>query len=401
MTTAADIRFRPRPLGEAEKFFAAREVALTYILRVEGNLDIEVLRRAFDALVVQNPVLKARVVDNVLEPRDSVELPFEVRTGDPDEFSNGYVKPFKQNEFLARVEVVQDGAVADVGLTLSHVIADGNAAVTFLGGLWANYTSIVEAGAPLAITPRSIPFGPQHVIDPATVPPLAGLPVAAEFLAPASHLAAGSSAPVREIIRLTRAETTALAARVRELGATVHTAVTGAVLATERSLIPQDGPLPMLVRSSVDFRALLPTPIEVLDGTNFFGIVMTGVNVAKSDSVLTVGEEVIADMRAHVADGSVQYGSVRPWPTKELEAVAPPVSYITNVGRIPAFTLPSDLRGTRMGFLKLYLPAKASMYGVFTYAGELTIDISLPSAGLDEAGRAELVRGIRDRLLNV
>ncbi|MFI9402968.1 hypothetical protein [Nocardia sp. NPDC052316] len=389
-----------RPLGAFEKYFAGRRMALKYGVLAVGELDIDRLRTAFAALTDRNPVLYARIGQDgdqyYLEPRAPYMVPFEVRRGDPEEFLAAPADPLDQSEHVARLQVVQREDVAAVGITFHHSVVDGNAAGALLHEFWANYTALVETGELVASPPRPIPFGPHQLLDPADAPTVPAPPP--EFISPATHLNGAASSPRVETIVLSAETTSAILAAVRARGTTMHAAVAGAVIAAERSLIDTAGPVPMVVRSSVDFRALLPAPIDVLDITNGVGVVCTGQFVGSRDTPLALGETVVEDIKARIADGRAMYSSIGYFPTPQMAAEAAPVSYISNVGRIPEFETPAELVITDIRFGGPGRPTNAAMYAVYTYRGRLTIDVVQPAEGISVARQHQLTTRIIDLL---
>ncbi|WP_433656544.1 phthiocerol/phthiodiolone dimycocerosyl transferase family protein [Nocardia sp. CA-128927] len=400
MTVNTHVAGQERQLGELEKSFALRRMALKYATLAIGRLDLDRLRAAFVALTEHNPVLYSRIRQDgeqyALQLRAAYAVPVEVHAGDPHAFLHEPVRPLDQSEHVARLEVVQHDATAAVAITLNHVVADGNAALALLAELWSDYTALTHGIDLRGRPPRAIPVGPQHLLDPADTPPL--LLPDAEFLNSATHLNRKSSLPRHTIVSFTPEQSAEIVDTVHTKGVTVHAAVSGAVLAAERSLIDEGGPVPMLSRCSVDFRALLPTPIPVLDITNAAGIVLTGQFVDRHDAPLMLGQRVTDDIRARVADRRAIYSSLDPVMSPEMEADLPPISYISNVGRIPPFETPADLSITDMGFGGLGQATNWAMYTVSTYDRQLKLAVTQPADGITEDAQQELVAGIVDRL---
>ncbi|ASF07019.1 hypothetical protein NBRGN_108_00080 [Nocardia brasiliensis NBRC 14402] len=392
-----------RSLGDLEKSFAERRAVLKYGMPAVGRLDIDRLSAAFIALTDRNPVLYARIGQAgdryYLEPREPYAVPFEVSDGDPDEFLSAPVDPLDQSKHVARLQVVRRGDVATVAFTFNHAIADGNAAAALMGKAWANYTTLVEVGELSAATPRPIPVGPHQLLDPHDAPPLQPPPT--EFQSPATHLTGVTSLPRLTTVQLDTDRTTGIIEAVRARGITMHAAVAGAVLAAERSLIDRAGPVPMLVLSTVDFRALLPVPIDVLDITNGIGSVVTGQLVGPDDPPLRLGETVVSDIRARVADGWAVYSSIGFFPTPQLQAAAPPISYIGNVGRIPELKVPAELAIIDVRLGSPSFPTNAAMYLVYGYGGRLTISVLQPADGITEARQQQLTDRIIDGFTNL
>lgn len=396
-------RYQARPLGEFEQVWAQMHISFRYGMRAEGALDLVALQAAFTELVRRNPVLAAHLeetADGFMLVPSGRELCIEVRQGDPDAFQDSADEPLDQTQQLVRLQVIQRGDDAMVVGTLHHSIADGNAAFALLAELWANYTAIVSGAAPGHFEPRPIPIGPHNVLDLADAPPM-GPPGGPEFFSPATFLNGKGGGCRRSLLVLSPAHTSAVARFAKARNSTVHAVLAGAVLAAERTMIDEPGALPVLVRSSVDVRGLLPTPIEVLDGTNFVGMVLTALHVDLDDDPMTLGTKVVDDIRAGIADGSALYSSMQPLPAPEIMDNLPPVTYISNVGRIPLFVTPDSLRVTaiRMGILPL--GSNSTMYMVSTYNGELTIDVITPIDGISEAGHERLFAAVRDQLADI
>lgn len=399
---ATDSELRSRPLGELEKFFAIREMATTCGMRTVGDIDLAALEQAFAALAQQNPVLYGRVVEGpggfVLEQCEPRALPFTVRAGVPDEYLEEFSPPLDQRQFLARLDVVHAGTDAAVSLTFNHTVADGNASGAMIMQFWANYTSIVRSGFPLDIPSRPVPFPPEAVLHAADGPPIVR-PAAGDAPPSVTPLTGAVSHLARFRITLSKSETDALVHFAKNAATTVHAAVAGAVLVAERSLITADGPQLLLAMSSVDFRAALPRPIDVLDGTNFVGMVISGVAVDKNDAPIAIGRQVVDHIRAEVEAGRPMYGALQPALPPEEMTTLPPMSFISNVGRIPAFVTPAELQITDLRFIMPNQPRPGLMYAVFTYGGRMYIEVTYPADGLSPERVGQLRQAVTGNLV--
>ncbi|MGV0635027.1 hypothetical protein ABQE69_13180 [Mycolicibacillus trivialis] len=375
--------------------------AITYYALADGALDPLVMRRAFAALAEHNPVLCGSITVEgeqfVLRRGRPRPLPFSVAAGDPGQWFAGWSQAVDQTRDLARLDVVTDDHRTAVGLTVHHAIADGRAGFALLGELWSAYTELLS-DRHLDRAVRAFPRSLETAI-----PSVAGQPADPPDLAaftdlPRSPLTGAASVQGQFAIELTTAQTAALRDDARSQGVSVHGLLSGATLAAERSLIEGDGPELLLTSSAVDLRASLPKPMAPLDGTNIIAVIPDAIVVDPSTPPAEVGRAVVDRINAERTSATVLSRSLLAPIDLNLLLAAPPMSFITNVGRVSAMATPPGVEITDLRFAFPNQVTKSLTYVVTGWQDRLRIDVLHPLLGLPPT-RAEELRAALATLL--
>jgi hypothetical protein len=389
-----------RRFGHLESYYSKKELTIRLAALVDGRINIELMKAAFTALAAGNPVLRSTVRQDdegyFLQTSDSDIPPTFVGCGDPLSFVNELSAPIDQTTHLAELAIVQGKDETGVALTICHNIADMTALGAYFRELWENYTKLVAYGVIVDHQIRAIPNGPEHWLDPNDAPVMPP-PLEGEFVEPVSIVSGAMSVRDRIQLEFSEATTSALRQLTKQQGTTVHAAVTGAVLTAERSLIAQEGPVPMALRSSVDLRRRLKNPVQPLEATALLGQVMTQLLVDRDELPLAVGSRVVEDIRSHIDDGTAIYSSVQP-----TDAYRPPISYAVNGGAIPEIPTPdhTEIKKIVFGNSK-HIEYRALTYASWTYAGRLIIDIGVPHKAMSQASRTELANKIQEGIESI
>lgn len=385
-----------RPLGGTETMFAMSGTAITYYALATGVLDASVMQRAFDMLAHHNPVLSASISvedqEFVLRRGRRRALPFSVDAGDPQQWFTGWSQPVDQTRDLTRLDVVTDDHATAVGLTVHHAIADGRAGFALLAELWSTYTELLAGrhlDHPVRTFPRPLEVavrpGSDQAEQPAEPTDLVGLTDL-----PRSPLTGATSVQGQFAIELTAAQTAALRDDARAHGVSVHALLSGATLVAERSLIDGDGPELLLTSSAVDLRAALPTPMAPLDGTNIIAVIPDAIVVDRRTPPAAAGRAVVDRINTERTSATLLSRSLLGPIDLNLLLAAPPMSFITNIGRVPAMATPP---GTEITDLRFAFPnqiTKSLTYVVTGWRDRLRIDVLHPLLGLPPARAAEL-----------
>jgi hypothetical protein len=389
-----------RRFGQLESYYSRRGLTIRWAALVDARIDTELMTAAFDALADRNPVLRSIVRKDddgyVLESRDSNTLPVCVSDGDPAIFVKRLSPPIDQTSHLVELAIVHDKENAGVALTICHNIADVSALTAYFTELWGNYTELVTHGVIADRQIRPLPNGPEHWLDPADAPAMPA-PLEGEFVQPASIVSGVASVRDRIQLEFSEATTSALRQVTKELGTTVHAAVSGAVLTAERSLIDHQGAVPMALRSSVDLRRRMENVVQPLEATAFLGQVMTQLHLDSEEPPLAVGMRVVDSIRDGLADGTAIYSSVQP-----TDAYRPQISYAVNGGAISDIPTPTDatIKNIVLG-ISDHIEYRTVTYASWTYAGRLHIDIIVPRAAMSIASRMALADRIDHAILSV
>lgn len=385
-----------RPLGGTETMFAISGTAITYYALVTGALDASVMQRAFDRLAHHNPVLFASISvegqEFVLRRGWRRALPFSVGAGDARQWFSGWSQPVDQTRDLTRLDIVTDDHATAIGLTVHHAIADGRAGFALLGELWSLYTDLLagrHVDRPVRAFPRPLEAVVHSSADQAGQP-ADPYDVAAFTDLPRSALTGATSVQGQFTLELTARQTATLRDDARSNGVTVHALLSGTTLVAERSLIDGDGPELLLTSSAVDLRAALPTPMAPLDGTNIIAVLPDAIVVDPPTRPAEAGRAVVDRINAERTSATLPARSLLGPIDLNLLLGAPPMSFITNIGRVPAMATPP---GTEITDLRFAFPnqiTKSLTYVVTGWQDRLRIDVLHPLLGLPPARAAEL-----------
>lgn len=404
--TRAGIR---RALAPSEKVHAVKDAYIGYTVRATGRLDPAALATAYEAVCRAYPQLSARVEADedsfVLVESDAHP---EVRIADGDLARPLTGLDLDQRRALSALNVMRDGDEATVCLAIQHSIADAYHAVEVLSTLWSCYTDVVD-GVPLDLPRHPYPRSLEDLLAERGVH--ANAPAGAETARPAPNPPNPPiSLPdpvVRHMVqhRLTAAETTALVELGHREHVTINGLLSGAILLAEAEI--RDMPLTGLVlRYAANLRGRLTPPVGPTEGTNVLG----GVGFTVADGIehdaVAIGRVIGAQLRAGLADGSVQRSildmlsgpqarDAKPWDPRLAHAVVS----VMNWGVVPPMRTPAGLRLTNFHSASRMREAVAlGGYVVNTFDGRIGIDLAWSEGDPSLPGRIDRLRDQLGRL---
>ena len=385
-----------RALSLTEKIHAGKEAYIGYTVRTAGRLDLAALATAYETVCRAHPQFAA-ALDVEDEGYVFVEsaVPPDARIGDGDLDRPLAGIDLDQHRALSGLNVVRDGEAASVCLVAHHSIADAHHAIDVLATLWSCYTDLVggvPAGLPRHAFPRSLEdlLAERGVT---TAAPGAG----ASRVRPLPERAA----VVRDVVqhRMTAAETAAVAEFSRREHVTVNGLLSGAILLAESEI--RDLPLAELVyRFTVNLRGRLTPPVGATEGTNVLGGAGFTATGDMTPDAAGIGRVIGEQLRAGLADGSVQRSIVdmvsrtpsadaTPWATD----AAPAVVSMMNWGRIPPMRTPEGLALTGLRSSSSIREFTAlGGYVVSTFGGRIGIDLAWPEDDPELPGRLGSLR---------
>nr|AXL06423.1 acyltransferase [uncultured bacterium] len=384
-----------RALAPSERIHAVKEAYIGYTVRAEGRIEPEALTTAFEAVCRAYPHLSARVEpdgDDVVLTESDAQPEVRFADGDPDRPLAGLA--VDQSRSLSALNVVRDGDEASVCLAVQHSVADAHHATALLSALWSCYTDVVE-GVPLDLGRHPYPRSLEDLLAERGIH--ANGPVTPA--APPAPPAARPDPVVRDVVqlRLTEAETTALAELGHREKVTINGLVSGAVLLAEAEI--RDLPLTDLVyRYSVNLRSRLAPPVEATEGTNVLGGVGFKVTDGIAPDAVAIGRAIGGQLRAGLADGSVQRSildmfsrpaAAKPWdPSLALAVVS-----IMNWGVAPPMRTPAGLRLTNLHSASRMRETTAlGGYVMSSFGGRVGIDLGWPEGDPSLPGRLACLR---------
>ncbi|MFC9477112.1 hypothetical protein ACFTS5_33415 [Nocardia sp. NPDC056952] len=370
MTENIDIR----PLAPSERYFAHVEYFAGYVVRLSGQLDLDVLAKAYRALLHNYPILGARieVTASGYSFATSGTLPeVSVIDGDPERLAGETT--LDQSTSLSGLAVVRGKETASTTLFVHHSIADGQHGLAVFDELWSYYTEIT-AGRQVAEQVRAYPLPVEDLLIARGVKKLAlptfadaPTPEATSLSSPAGVSTDTAAIPALNLlarqpdpllgddftglgttrIRLSKEQTAALTTLCHDEQVTINGVIGGAILlahAETRGMRLTE----LLYCYPVDLRTKVAPPIDVTEGTNVIGSGFyqpTEYNAG----VLELAREICATLDAGLAAGIVQQGPLQfaEIPGGSDNFLMPPgMVFGTNVGRVPPMRTPLGLQIT-------------------------------------------------------
>ncbi|MEV6277527.1 condensation domain-containing protein [Nocardia sp. NPDC051832] len=370
---------------------------------VRGIVDPQLLRRALDELAAAHPLLRSRVrTDGPARfVRDDDFRPqLEISEGGAAEYSKLVNAEQDWRDGLFAAHLLREGARQQVVLVLHHGISDGRSAFALLAELWERYTAL-HSGSALpqpdsTELPEAVDGRLATIVTDAEVTGWldrirAGAATMGPEAAPRTLFRDGDGAgndPLGRFamrrIALDPGETAALVAVSRAAGLSVNSVLTGAALIAFRAqLAPAAGALPMFCGHAVDLRPEFRPAVPAGTVVNYASGVGTPVEVAPDADPLEVGRAVAAGMLVATEhrEAAVFLLAAQRVDDEFTAALlsAPPTLAISNIGRLPAHTLPRELVFVRDDVYAMG-PGMPPKLTVFTVGDRLTIQVEYDTA---------------------
>ncbi|WP_424185422.1 phthiocerol/phthiodiolone dimycocerosyl transferase family protein [Actinokineospora sp. G85] len=391
-----------RALTPTEKVYADKEIYVGYTVRASGRLDLDALRTAYAAVCRAHPHLASRLGtdEHGLVVVDAGALPeVQVHDGDPDHPLTGVT--LGQDRFLSGLNVVRDGDEASVTLVNHHCVADADHSLAVFARLWSCYTDTVE-GVPFDLPRHRYPMPLEVVLgdrgfqvnNPVVRSPGAAVEPSPDLRVLVRHVAQ---------LRLTEAQTTALAEFGRRHGVTLNGLLSAAILLVEAKT--RDIPLTDLVlRFTVNLRNRVTPHITPTEGTNIVGGGRFMVPPGTTPTPVAIARVVGDQLRTGLATGAIQRslldmvdlvnhqnpGEVPQEPPHPRHVVIS----LTNWGRIPPMRTPTALTLTNFQSTSHIRESPAHFtaargYVASTFTGRLGIDLAFPEKTAEQTQRVD------------
>ncbi|TLF75202.1 phthiocerol/phthiodiolone dimycocerosyl transferase family protein [Nocardia cyriacigeorgica] len=379
---------------------------------VRGRVDEGLLRKALDEIVAAHPLLRSRVVDAAggrhFVVDDAWRPRLEVSHGAEAEYFRLVNTPVDWSSGLLRAHLLRDGERAQLVLAIHHGIADGRSAFALLDQLWRHYTAHAT-GAPIpgATTDQRIPEALDErlaeTVDEAAVSGWvaqvrAQVAAAVPGSAPAALRYDGNADPGGRFamvrIESTAGETAALIAAARAHGISVNSLFTGAALVAVREQFDTTGPLLLNCGHAADMRSRVSPPMADSVLVNFASGIGTPVIVDDDASPVELSLRVDAGVRdalerREAAMVLLAARHVGDDPVMAAVLSAPPSFTISNIGRLPAHSLPSELGFVRDDIFAM-APDIAPKLTVFTVGDRMTVQVEFDTALYSRARQEKL-----------
>ncbi|WP_069160667.1 phthiocerol/phthiodiolone dimycocerosyl transferase family protein [Nocardia altamirensis] len=391
---------------------------------VHGGIDVQILRRVLDELAAAHPLLRSRVVTaadgaHYFDRDDEYRPRLDITDGDEAAYLNLVNGPRDWADGLFRAHLLRDGERERLVLVIHHGISDGRSGFALLGQLWQRYTAH-SAGNLLPqddsdqTAPEAMDTQLAEVISSTDVDEFL------EFVRAGAAMMGPESAPrtlphdgdgvgndplgrfAVQRIELDTRETDALVATARAHDMSVNSLLTGAaVVAFRTQLAPETGPLPMLCGHAVDVRGELVPPLPASTMVNCASGVGTPMLVDPEHSPLDLGRLVTAamqDARDRQEAGRFLLAAQRAHDpgTAALFAAAPTLA-ISNIGRLPAHSMPQGLRHVRDDISAMG-PGMPPKLTIFTVGDRLTVQVEYDTAYYSRATMGKIALALLAQL---
>lgn len=343
-------------------------------MRIRGSLGVAQLRAAIDALQRRHPLLRARLIRDhgelVFTTEGTPRIPLQVIEDDGDGATwlrvvpVEYLRVFDTEQGpLIRFVMVQHprGDTVDLILIAHHVIGDGASTILAMRDILA---CVEHPERDVGLLPMHPPLGallPDHPTPPAPPPPAPSLPP-------------GLAPPPSTGLDITPASlppeaTRALAARCKQHGVTVHSAICAA-LANQIAILGNETSR-VVISCPVNLRPRLREDVG-----DAFGLFMTavdvGLDVSSSPSLWELARRFHAAFAGCMTDERL-FGSM-----VALDALLRPITNEQDLFRIlPPHQRMHDIAISNMG--RFPIPTRygnlviESMHGVACAPGEVVV----------------------------
>ncbi|GAB2538910.1 hypothetical protein GCM10027167_49600 [Nocardia heshunensis] len=391
---------------------------------VRGEVDADLLQRVLAELAAGHVLLRSRAVTgdgaSRLVVEDGFVPPLEERLGEIDDYWTLVNTRPDWADGLFRAVLLRGATQTRLVLIIHHGISDGRSAFALLDELWQRYSAQV-AGSPLPLpdSDRELVGGVDELLTRVTSD--------AEvdgFLAQVREAAAGfgSEAAPRALpldgdgvgdpggrlalrrIALSTGQTAEIVDIARARGISVNSLLAGAALAAVRAQLPESGPVPMMCGHAVDLRPELSPRLPASTVLNCASGLGTPAVVDSDSDPLALGPIIDATMRQLLDTRfpalfmRASHRALDPQVAAMLSA--PPAIALSNMGRLPAHSLPAQLEFVRDEVFAMAagMPPKMT---IFTVGDRLTIQVEYDTAEHSHAQMGRVAEAMSDQLARV
>lgn len=379
-----------RKLARSEEMFAETHNFVGLAAHMRGQIDVDRLSDALDALLQAHPVLNGHleqasdgrweiVLDDLMHPGiEVVELEGDAPAPPP---------LFDQTAQLMHLRVIIRDGQAQPTVYIHHSLADGHHQFSLVEELFSTYTDLVTTGATRPVKVHSAPE-PLEVIlanrgvEKKTRSGLERL-LAAMFAyeLPPSRRAPSDVNPVlpqrvpMAYCTLSEHDTEKIIAfcRAHKLG--LNSLLSAAVLMAEWTL--RDTPnIPVPYVYPVDLRYLLSPPVSATECTNPVGIATYLAEIHRGTDVIDLARDINDTFKKDIAEGVIQQSFLHFSPQYVGNPPGlPDVVMFTDNGIVPPMRTPPDMQLTAShGEFYFAVGAGIEIYTSKIFNGELMIE---------------------------
>lgn len=367
------------------------------LVRYRGALDEAALKRAYDALAMRNPLLRASIQRDetayrfLVRPQDSARV--AVHSGDDASYLREVAALWDTTRAVAQLTIIRGSGEGFVAMHTDHAMADGRAKYGLMTQLWKLYADIVRGVDVPVVHSTTLPLSPARVLAARLGKPEPSLPDLTKQL---ESVLLG-----QKYVSLSEEDTAQLVRTARARGTSVHALIAGTAMVIQRGYLQAGvGAVPMVCRSPVDLRGRMRPPLEATDVTNFAGVQMAQVEVRDCDDPVVIGKEIKEQIEAGIArDEPIRELTMRaPGETEEFSEAGLNIATVTNLGACPDFATAPDVDLVDFEVYTYSSVFSHPGYVAYTYRGRLKFQLIYRKETNSESVIDEIAGQLKDRL---
>ncbi|BAX91777.1 phthiocerol/phthiodiolone dimycocerosyl transferase family protein [Mycobacterium shigaense] len=380
-----------RKLAHSEEVFATNETYFGLTIKVSGDVDIDAMSDAFDALLQVHPIFAGHL-EKAGDGRHQIVAEDLMHAGlwlVTDRTSESAIAGMRldQGQSLLNLRLKVGSEQTELTLYAHHSLADGHHVFGLFEELLSLYTDVVTNGDTGPVTAQPAPEPLESLLEQrgVTKQQRSGL----ERLHPAAfrydlsgvqrpHIVTNPDViqpiPVAQL-RLTEQETTDLVELGRDNQVSLNSLVAAAILLAEWE-IRNTPHLPIPYFYPVDLRYHLTPPVGATESTLPLGLASYLAEIEPDTELVDLARGIQDAFRADLSEGLIQQSSLhfRLQYEGSLPGL-PPFVMCTDVGWIPDMRTPPGIKVVDVGGEFYFAPrAPIDLYTCVTFAGRLLVE---------------------------
>lgn len=380
-----------RKLSHNEEVFATNETYFALTVHLRGDIDIDAMADAFDAVLQSHPIFAGHLEKtdddrHQIVAEDLMHPGIWVVDAHTSESAIAGMR-LDQSQSLLNLRVKLGAEVREVTLYAHHSLADAHHVFGLLEELFSRYTDVVATGDAGPANPQPAPEPLEVLLEQRGVAkqersglerifPLAfayDLPAPVKPPMPANPDAVQLIPAAR--IRFTEQETADLVEFGLANQLSLNSVVAAAILLTEWEL--RNTPhIPIPYIYPVDLRYLLTPPVSATGATMPLGMASYVAEIGPDTDLVDLARGIVDAFRVDLADGLIQQSALHfSLQYQGTGPGLPPFVMCTDAGSIPAVRTPEDIELVDFGS-ELHFPTRApvDIYSCGVFADRLFIE---------------------------
>jgi hypothetical protein len=391
-----------RKLAHSEEVFATNETYFGLTIKIVGDVDIDAMSDAFDALLQVHPIFAGHL-EKADDGRHQIVAEDLMHPGIwivDDRTSESAIAGMRldQSQSLLNLRLKVGSGRGELTLYAHHSLADGHHVFGLFEELMSLYTDVVDNGDTGPVVARPAPEPLESLLEQRGIAKQqrSGL----ERLHPAAfrYDLSGVQRPpivtnpdvIQPIpvahLRLTEDETTDLVELGRANQLSLNSLVAAAILLAEWELrnTPQ---LPIPYFYPVDLRYHLTPPVGATESTLPLGLASYLAEIGPDTELVDLARGIVDAFRSDLSEGLIQQSSLHFNLQYEGSLPGlPPFVMCTDVGWIPGLRAPAGLTVDDVGGEFYFAPrAPIDLYTCVTFGGRLIIEHHSNLAGVEKS----------------